>query len=432
MTRRWVSRIILLVALVGVVALLWQWTAAFDRNDDGEAIDIFGPWLGDEADAFAESVEAFTFLTGIDVRYTGTNDFDADLRGRVSGGLDLPDIAFVPQPALFTELARQNLIVPLDPATVTAVEANYRFDPSAIEYQGDVYFAPYRANLKSIVWYRPDVFTDNGWEVPGTLEELLSLTDEIAASGTAPWCFSLESGSSTGWAASDWIEDLVLRRAGAEVYESWAVGDTDFADPDIVDAFETFDRLLLTPGHTLGGIQRILSTPVEDAGAPLFAREPGCAMYKQATFAVRWFPDDVEVGEEVDFFVLPVDGDGLPPLLTGGEGAVQFTDRPEVISLMTYLVNPDGSAEWAQRGGFLSARDSVDRDYYAESEQPFFDLVLEERDLRFDASDRFPSSFRDVYLATLTEHIGETSYLGVLADLEGFLRSLDVLRDAAE
>ena len=31
---------------------------------------------------------------------------------------------------------------------------------------------PYRSNTKSLVWYRPAVFTDNGWAVLQTLVDL--------------------------------------------------------------------------------------------------------------------------------------------------------------------------------------------------------------------------------------------------------------------
>lgn len=433
MTARNRSRLLLLVVLVGIVALLWQCTSAFDRSEDAEAIDVFGPWLGEEADAFAESTEAFTFLTGFEVNYTGSSDFDADLRQRVSGGLGLPDIAFVPQPALFAELATQNILTPLSEETIDAIVDNYPFERELVTaLDGEAYLAPYRTNIKSLVWYRPDVFDDNGWEIPETLDELSALTDEIVAgeTGIAPWCFTLEAGAATGWPASDWIEDLVLRLAGTEVYTQWSNAEVDFTDDEISDAFQLFDELVLSTGHTFGGAQRILSVPVEDAGLPLFDPEPGCAMYKQATFATGWFPDDVEVGDDVDFFVLPsVDGEPAP-LLTGGDGAIQFDDRPEVHRLMAYLMTPDGSEEWAARGGYLSSRDSVDDDYYADSERPFIELLLEGREQGFDASDTFLSGFRDDYLAGLAEFIGETSYLGTLADLETFLETLDDLRSA--
>ena len=112
-------------------------------------------------------------------------------------------------------------------------------------------------------------------------------------------------------------------------------------------------------------------------------------MYKQASFAEEWFPDGIEVGDEVDFFVLPGIGDGaVTPMVVGADALVQFSDDAEVHRLMEYLVTPDGGHEWARRGGYLSGRTSVDVEtYYTDTDQLFVDLLLDGRELRFDASD---------------------------------------------
>ena len=41
----------------------------------------------------------------------------------------------------------------------------------------------FRVNVKSLVWYSPDNFEDNGYEVPQTMEELISLTEKMASDG---------------------------------------------------------------------------------------------------------------------------------------------------------------------------------------------------------------------------------------------------------
>ena len=45
----------------------------------------------------------------------------------------------------------------------------------------------FRVNVKSLVWYSPDNFEDNGYEVPQTMEELISLTEKMASDGNTPW-----------------------------------------------------------------------------------------------------------------------------------------------------------------------------------------------------------------------------------------------------
>ena len=54
-----------------------------------------------------------------------------------------------------------------------------------------------------------------------TWDDLVALTDEIRATGVTPWCVSMEHGDATGWVATDWIEDILLRTAPPETYDAW-------------------------------------------------------------------------------------------------------------------------------------------------------------------------------------------------------------------
>jgi len=69
----------------------------------------------------------------------------------------------------------------------------------------------FRADLKSLVWYSPENFEDAGYDIPESMEELKALTDQIVADGGTPWCIGLGSGAATGWPATDWVEEMMLR-----------------------------------------------------------------------------------------------------------------------------------------------------------------------------------------------------------------------------
>ena len=312
---------------------------------------MFGPYRDGEADAFAASLLEFELDTGIRVRYTGSANFVSDLQQRVQSGVSAPDVAIVPQPGVIDHLVDDGRLVAFDETTAELVRQDYPSDLIESPTGESMYRAPYRSSIKSLVWYRPSVFEANGWTVPTTLDELTTLVDEIGAGDDviAPWCFAMQSGSATGWAATDWVEDLVVRQAGPGVYDEWAAGERGFDDPAIRTALTTFDELVISAGRTAGGLRNILQTEVSRAVEPLFADDPGCAMYKQASFAESWFPDGTTVGDDVDFFVLPgTDATEPAPLVAGGDSLVQFSDDPGVHRLMAYLVSPDGSREWAE------------------------------------------------------------------------------------
>jgi alpha-glucoside transport system substrate-binding protein len=391
------------VTTVAAVATLLVSVAAACSGGQGstagsdDAIDVFGPYRGVEADHFAASLQDFEDATGIEVDYTGSADFVTDLRRRLESGLDAPDIAVVPQPGVVAELVERDLAVELDPATVAAIDEHYGERAEELTRAGAGYMAPYRISPKSLVWYRPDVFAEHGWTVPTTLGELAQLVEQIAgmdADGTpmAPWCFTMAAGSATGWAATDWVEDIVLQTAGSEVYDQWTTGALDWDDAAIRDAMTTFDELVVATGRNAGGLRSILLVDVTEASEPMFDDPAGCALYKQASFAESWFPDGTDIGDDVDFFVFPSVTDDEPAsMLVGADGLVQFSDDDRVDQLMTFLVSPDGGRAWAERGGYLSGRTSVDIDtYYSVTDRRFAELLLDGRELRFDASDLLP------------------------------------------
>lgn len=394
------------IALVLAGSMLASCAGSGD-GDDAASITVFGPWVGADADAIADVLDGFG---GPDVRYIGSGDFVADLNSWLASGLDRPDIALIPQPALIGELVESDDLIPLSQAVVDAIADGFAPGSLVRAADGSVYSLPYRANVKSLVWFRPEVFESNGWALPTSLAELDALVAEIeSTTDIAPWCFSVFAGGETGWPATDWIEDLLLRQAGPEVYDGWVSGDVPFSDARVERAFDTFDQLVLAGGRSLGGRAGVLQVEVARAAEGLFAPVPGCAMYKQASFATSWFPSGTTIGEDdtVDFFTLPgTDVDEPAPLLTAGTGAVQLSDRDDVNDLMAYLASPDGSSSWAERGGYVSARTNVDADsYYTGVDARFSELLQRAPVTRFDASDQFDSTVREAVLDGITSWI---------------------------
>src|SRR5690606_35770228 len=130
---------------------------------------------------------------------------------------------------------------------------------------GTFYAPPLGANMKSFVWYSPGAFADAGYEVPQTWDDMIALSDQIVADGNGkPWCAGVESGDATGWPATDWIEDVVLRSAGADVYDQWVAHEIPFNDPQIVEAIDIAGDILKNPDYVNGGlgdVSSIATTP---------------------------------------------------------------------------------------------------------------------------------------------------------------------------
>jgi len=236
-------------------------------GDLAEPVEVFAGLRGDDAEALREVLADFTARTGIATRYVGTAGFARRLPERLREGAP-PDVALVPQPALLAELARSGHLAPLDGLD----ELEDTLPPGAFEVGivDDVrYGVWYRVSPKSLVWYPPAAFEEAGYELPRTWDELLALSRDIAADGTAPWCLGIEDFGSTGWVGTDWIEDLVLRLNGPVVYDAWVAGEVPFTDPRIAAAFDAFGEVTLTPGMVAGGTRAALTTPALEALWPM-------------------------------------------------------------------------------------------------------------------------------------------------------------------
>jgi alpha-glucoside transport system substrate-binding protein len=417
--------------MVGLVATLLVAAACGSDSPpaaDDAPIEVFGPYQDLEADRFGDVLAEFQRSTGIAVRYVGSSDFVSDLQTRVGVGQDPPDVAVVPQPGVVDELVDDQLIVPVPDEVRDVVLASYASAASG----GDeaLYVVPFRLTIKSLVWYRPDVFEEYGWSIPESLDELTELVRLIQReSELAPWCFGISAGTATGWPATDWTEDLVARRVGADEYQRWAVGELPFESTAIADAFEEFEQLVLAPGRVNGGLATVIETSVPAAGLPLFDDPPGCVLYKQADFAASWMPDGTSIGPDgdVDFFALPpaVAGE-QPPIVLGGDQIVQFTSRPEVDELMAYLAGSTAAEVWIRQGGFTSANTAVSEDAYPEGYAQALVAVVDSADaLVFDASDQMPATIGSGLLwRQITDWVaGVVSYSDFASVIDAALRT---------
>ena len=229
--------------------------------------------------------------TGIEVIYEGTEAFSTLLPVRIDSN-DAPDIAMFPQPGLMRSLAEEGALVPLDEVFTREELAQY-YPKSWIELSvvdDQVYGIWYRAAVKSLVWYVPEEFAKGTYEPPETWDEMLALSDRMVADGKTPWCLGLESGNSSGWPGTDWIEEIVLRQSGPAYYDEWVEHGVPFNAPKIQEAFELFGQIVRSPGYVWGGKTGALSIPWGDSIGGLFGENPNCLMHRQGNFASGFFP----------------------------------------------------------------------------------------------------------------------------------------------
>jgi alpha-glucoside transport system substrate-binding protein len=367
----------------------------------GTTVSIQSQWVDNEETAFTSSIAEFAERTGIEVVYDGVTDHETVLTVRVEGG-DAPDIAQVAQPGLMHSFAESGDLVALDGfMNMEQLAADYSEAWTTLgEFDGSTYGVFYKAATKSIVWYPVQAWSDAGYEPPTTWDELMALSQRIIDDGNGnPWCISIEHGDASGWVATDWVEDILLRSAGPEVYDQWVSHEIPFNDPRVLEAAEIMSGIWYTPEWAWGGNTAINATFIGDIPTYMFTDpKPECWMHKQASWIADFFGKDpdtdellYEPGVDAKFFYLPsMSGDA--PVLGSGDMFIMFNDRPEVEAVMEFLATAEAAKVWAELGGLISPNSSVPLDWYTGySSAESAAILAAATALRFDASDIMPA-----------------------------------------
>ncbi|MBU3030942.1 ABC transporter substrate-binding protein [Paracoccus sp. XHP0099] len=368
----------------------------------GQEFTVLGPWLGPDQELFTSVIAYFEEATGATVNYSGSDSFEQQIVIDSEAGSP-PDVAIFPQPGLAADLARKGHLKPLGEETAAWLAENYAAGESwaalssyaGADGQTQLFAFPYKADLKSLVWYVPENFEDAGYEVPETYEDLKALTEQIAADGETPWCIGLGSGGATGWPATDWVEDLVLRLHSPEDYDAWATNDLPFNDPKIVAAIEEFGWYAKNPDFAAGGPGAVSATDFRDSPKGLFDSPPACYMHRQASFIPSFFPDGVVMGEDADFFYFPAPADGSKgqPVMGSGTLFAVLSDNPGARAFIEFLKVPAAHEIWMTQTGFLTAYTGVNAEAYGDPTlAKMGEILTNATTFRFDGSDLMPGA----------------------------------------
>lgn len=389
---------------VGEGAFNWDSFKAFDEAHDldGQTLTIFGPWRGEDQ-VLAESVLAyFAAATGVKVNYSSSENYEQQIVIDTEAGSP-PDVAILPQPGLIADLVRKGFVTPLGEETQAWLAENYAAGDSWVglgSYAGAdgtkaLYAFPYKIDVKSLVWYVPENFEDAGYEVPETLEDLKALTEQIVADGGTPWCIGLGSGGATGWPATDWVEDMMLRTQAPEAYDKWTTNELAFNSPEVVGAIEEFGWFAKNDAFVAGGSAAVASTDFRDSPKGLFASPPQCYMHHQASFIPSFFPEGTVVGQDADFFYMPAyAGKDLgKPVLGAGTLAFITRDTEASRAFIEFLKTPIAHEVWMAQTGFLTPMKTVNADLYGDPTlKKMGEILLNSTTFRFDGSDLMPGA----------------------------------------
>ncbi|MBN1342676.1 MAG: carbohydrate ABC transporter substrate-binding protein [Phycisphaerae bacterium] len=380
-----------------------------DQPFAGKTVSIQTQWIGGEGENFAASVADFAAATGIQIQIDSIgSSHETVLRTRISGGQP-PDLAMLAQPTPVLAYAADGKVI--DVATfmdAAKLNAEHAATIGLVTQGSNIWGIPYKADAKSLIWYPIKAFEAKGYAVPTTWDELIALSDKIVADGSAPWCISAGGpGDATGWQITDWVEEVVLKTKGLDVYNQWISHDIPFSDPQIKDVFDNYvGKIFFTDGYVFGGPTAIVATAQTTTMDPMFNEDlasPQCWMQKIPTwYGPDFFPDQRAtsepskyiIGEDVGMFPFPT----IDPAHANVEGSADtlmvLLDRPEVRAVAQFLATPEGIQRWIEAGSAISANTATPAAWYEGSYKlkVASEVTNNAAGIGFDASDLMPGA----------------------------------------
>jgi alpha-glucoside transport system substrate-binding protein len=395
-----------------------------------KTVSILGAFGGEEAKTFQAVINAFEAKNpGIKVNYASSADFNTVLNVRVQSG-DYPDITALPQPGVMKDLAAQGVLAPVNGLTLAQIKKNYAPAWGDLARGDDkkIYGVFHRVNVKGLVFYNKPAFEAAGYKVPKTWVELMAMTKAMESSKASPWCVGMESGGATGWVATDWLENIMLRTQPVGVYDKWITGEVNFSSPQVKNAFNIVDSIWSNPKQIYGGRANIAATNFIPSAQGLFTSPQQCWLHMQGSFATAFMQDSIQknLDANVGVFVLPMINTKLPQTLeVGGDQFVMFKgkNRPEVEKFMSFLATGASADPWIKQGGGLFPhKDQNTKLYPTKLESDFANIILTAKAARFDASDAMPSAVNQAFWKGTTDWVTGTPLDTVLKNIDAAYR----------
>jgi alpha-glucoside transport system substrate-binding protein len=396
----------------------------------GETLTIFGPWRGDDETHVQVVLEYFRQATGADVKYASSENYEQQVVIDTQAGSPA-NITVLPQPGLIADLAAKGFMTPLTDADKAWMIENYGAGQSWVDIgtakdkdgKAQFFGFSYKTDVKSLVWYSPENFKDAGYAIPTTMEELIALSDKIVKDGGKPWCIGLGSGGATGWPATDWMEDIMLRTQKPEVYDGWVKNTVKFTDPAVINAMDIFGSFAKNDAYVDGGAAGVAATDFRDSPKGLFSSPPKCYMHHQASFIPAFFPEGTKLGTDADFFYMPTYAamaDLGKPVLGAGTLFTITKDSKASRAFIEFLKMPLAHEIWMQDGGFLTPLKSANQAAYgSDAARKQGEIMTTATTFRFDGSDLMPGKIgAGAFWTGMVDFVGGKSSAEVAAGIQ--------------
>lgn len=271
----------------------------------------------------------------------------------------MPDVVSIwGQPSFLGEVLDAGVLAELKEADY----ANYGFVSGSLEgfkKDGKLYGLPRNTDIMAF-YYNKKMFEDNGWKVPATYEELLTLSAAIKEKDIIP--VAMDGGD--GWPMAIYLTDLLVRIEGKDaaalINEAVAAG--DFSDSRFTQAVD-----LLVQSAQAGMFQTGYDSQDYGTAMNLFTNGQAAMFYMGSWESSMALNNDIteDIRNNVRAFTMPAINGGKGSqndiaAWNGGGYAVAADSKvkDEAIKFLNFMYQPDKLSKYGwEKGVGMSAQD---------------------------------------------------------------------------
>ena len=269
-------------------------------------ISIAGPYFP-QIDYFEEELDQISKDLNVKIRYVPFSDIESEI---IEGNnIEEFDLAIIPNPQGVVNLGERGLVYPITIALEKEIiDKNYSHHLQNIttsDQDKNMYGVLFRLIPNSLIWYDVEKYEKIGAPKFDSYEDILLFTKENVSNGKPLWCMDIESGASTGWIASNWLEDIILHNYGPNVYDQWSQQKITPKNNDIKSSILSIGEIIFIDNAVYGGKNRIINKEFRNNSRNLVDSNNTCVFSWSGHFANMYFPSDKEYGTDYDFFKFP-------------------------------------------------------------------------------------------------------------------------------
>ena len=311
-------------------------------------IKIGGPNFP-QLEYFEEELDLMAEDLGIKISYEPFNDIETHLIKNPDHNLD---IALIPNPQGVVNLGQRGIALPivnyLDSSLMNEIFTQHLQEITTSKQDNQNYGAWFRLLPNSLVWYDVSKYEALGSPTFNSYEDMVKFTKENSYEDSPLWCMDIESGASTGWIATNWLEDTILHKYGPSVYDEWFRQDKLSSTSEITLSILEIGKLIFIEDAVYGGNKRMVRKEFRNNYRNLLDDSNSCTFSWSGHFASYFFPEDTTYGIDYDFFKLP-SADNKNAMVGIGDVLIGLNMEANTSKVINLLVSENFGKNWMSK-----------------------------------------------------------------------------------